>query len=260
MNYKVFKTTVSIFLLGIASGCSTTYLVEKVAVEMPKSLEKPGIYYWLPKTEISAGFAGDLVHTTKAVLGKENFAPQVAICKLNPIGQYSYVKPAKTLVFNVTSPIIETSAVKDLNHGYRLAVDFSRYGSFTHTIAMNKDGIIASADSKVSNIGPQIALGTLTAIGKIGLSVAGFTVESLDGKKGNCKDLLEVAKALDSAKAPDSIDQKITEIESRKETLLFGKGLLAKSENLDKAIDYLDLQIAVNRKQKKVLTEKWIDG
>lgn len=152
-----FKRLVGIALASWLAGCSSNVHVEKVP-EVSPYMPAEGIYYSLPKTRLV--FRNRLTQKM-VVTGRlhTDFETHLAECRsLGTDATLSVPALEPESKFKLGAWEILARTVADPKHRYLVEVEPETFSAFTHTIALNEDGVLPTADSTVKNVALEVAL------------------------------------------------------------------------------------------------------
>ena len=184
---------------AVLSGCGTVK-VESVRVppgELSRYMATPGIYYALPRSEVSLAFPVTLERQTKGFKGNIIDAC-VEACGAGQLGDATPEAceiPTASDSIVLGRPEIVRRDLQDFNHLYRLKVDGGFLAGVTHAVAVAENGVLSGATSNVSNQTADLVLGIVSQYGK----VAATGLFSSKGAKGTptsgltCKDARLIA-------------------------------------------------------------------
>ncbi|MCM2310698.1 MAG: DUF4831 family protein [Steroidobacteraceae bacterium] len=199
----------------LLSGCGTVK-VESVRVppgELSRYMAAPGIYYALPRSEITVAIPVTLERQTKGFNGNIIDAC-VAACSA---GQADSTTPKACEIptandaIVLARPEIVRRELQDFDHLYRLNVGGGFLDGVTHAVAVAENGVLSEATSKVSDQTADLALGIVSQLGKI---AATGLVKSAKTPTGlTCKDARAIAsQEADFRKRIEEAERQRTEI------------------------------------------------
>lgn len=196
---KLAFLAATICAAALLSGCGTVK-VESVRVppgELSRYMATPGIYYALPRSEVSLAFPVTLERQTKGFRGNIIEACIEACGAGQPDGATQKVCEVPTASDSIAlgRPEIVRRDLQDFNHLYRLKVDGGFLDGVTHAVAVAENGMLSESTSKLSNQTADLVLGIVSQLGK----VAASGLFSVKGEKGTpasgltCKDARLIA-------------------------------------------------------------------
>jgi len=159
---------------ALLSGCGTVK-VESVRVppgELSRYMATPGIYYALPRSEVSLAFPVTLERQTKGFKGNIIDACVEACDAGQPDGATPKACAVPTASDSIVlgRPEIVRRDLQDFNHLYRLKVDGGFLNGVTHAVAVAENGVLSESTSKVSNQTADLVLGIVSQLGKVAAS------------------------------------------------------------------------------------------
>lgn len=157
----------------LVAGCGTVKVEsERIPIaQQGRYLATPGIYYALPRTEAHIAIPVTLERQTKGFKGAV-YKDCLAACKKLPAASkdvpQACVLPTANDVVTLGKPEVNMRSIPDPNHLYRLNVEGGALQGINHTVNVAENGILTDSKSVVSNQGPDLVLGLITEIAKIG--------------------------------------------------------------------------------------------
>jgi hypothetical protein len=207
----------------VLSGCGTVK-VESVRVppgELNRYMATPGIYYALPRSELTLaipvtlerqikGFKGTIIDACVAACsagGADGATPKA--CEI-PTSNDSIV---------LGRPEIVRRDLQDFDHLYRLNVDGGFLKGVTHAVTVSENGVLSESTSTVTNRSAELVLGIVSQLGK--LAASGFVKSAKTSAEFTCKD----ARAIALQEA--DFRKQIEELEKRRTAFLVPKSGVA---------------------------------
>jgi hypothetical protein len=159
---------------NLLSGCSTVK-VESVRVppgELSRYMATPGIYYALPRSEVSIAFPVTLERQTKGFKGNIIDACIESCGAGQPDGAAPKACEVSTASDSIVlgRPEIVRRDLQDFNHLYRLKVDGGFLDGVTHAVAVAENGVLSESTSQPSNQTADLVLGIVSQLGKVAAS------------------------------------------------------------------------------------------
>lgn len=219
----------------LLSACGTVK-VESVRVlpgELTKYMSTPGIYYALPRTEVTVAFPVTLERQMKGFKGNIIEAC-VAACG-TPQPRSDTDRPDECTIPTANDsivlgrPEVGLRTMQDFNHLYRLSVDGGFLDGVKHAVAVAENGVLSETTTTVSNHSAELALGVVSQLGKFALST---TFDKADKATEANKEKLPVQvkpagltckDAREIATEEAAFKKKIKDLEERRTALLVPK-------------------------------------
>jgi hypothetical protein len=158
---------------ALLSGCGTVK-VESVRVppsELARYIGTPGIYYALPRSEVTVAFPVTLERQLKGLKGNIIEAC-IEACGTPHQAADNIIPPAcqvptgnDTVVLG--RPELTLRSVQDFNHLYRLSVDGGFLNGVKHAVSISENGVLSESTSTVSSQSADLFLGIISQLGKI---------------------------------------------------------------------------------------------
>ncbi|MDP3841508.1 MAG: hypothetical protein Q8Q81_02780 [Oxalobacteraceae bacterium] len=182
---------------ALLSGCGTVK-VETVRVptgELARYMGTPGIYYALPRSEVTVAFPVTLERQLKGLKGNIIEAcieacgtPQQTADNISPP---ACAVPTANDTIILGRPELTLRSVQDFNHLYRLNVDGGFLDGVKHAVAVSENGVLSESTSTVSNQSADLFLGIVSQLGKI--AAAGILDQPAAPTGLTCKAAREIA-------------------------------------------------------------------
>ena len=148
----------------VLGGCGVKITATHVPTELSR-LNQEGIYYALPRTQVSITVPVVLERFDKGRLG-EVFGPCLKACSTTPPASAApkecNLPPAATLRF--LRPEVATRGVPDRDHIYRVTVEAETFASAKHKMTLNELGILTSTESSASDTSFEVVGGVVGAV------------------------------------------------------------------------------------------------
>lgn len=232
---------------ALLSGCGTVK-VESVRVppgELSRYMATPGIYYALPRSELSLAFPVRLERQTRGFKGNIIDACIKACGARQPDGATPEVCEVPTASDSIVlgRPEIVRRDLQDFNHLYRLKVDGGLLDGVTHAVAVAENGVLSESTSKVSNQTADLVLGIVPLLGK----AAASGLFSTKGAKGTPANRITCMDARLIAEKEAEFRAQIQDLEKQRTAILVPKPGVTptlKADQAKLAADRLREQVA----------------